>query len=339
MAREMKLILTVPAHAKFSKLAQDSLIEGVRLNTTIPVKLSLEETLANAKVEANGKDLWVDLKGRQLRIEDHRIHMQQDREIHYIDLNHEISVATPTEVLFDNGHIVARIEEVRDGKTLVIPSSTEMSKGIPLPGQGEVGLRKGMSATILHPSLRITGYLTARDKEYVEAAKKNGIHAYMLSFVEQESDITDLLALDDKAKIVAKIESKAGMNFVSNVYPITNGFFPGGKNKVTLMAARGDLYLQLDRPHEIIGACRKIVLADSGAIMASRLLESLKNPDQMPHSHDLTDVTCGMYQGYRTFMLGDDVCRSEASLRSAIGLFDELKKTFGGVRGWKHYFL
>lgn len=334
---KMKLILTVPAHAKFAKLAQEPSVEGVRLNTTIPVKLSLEETLANAKAQAQDKDLWIDLKCRQLRIVDYNLHFEQDHEIHYIDLSHDIDVKTPTEVWFDNGNVIGNITQVINGRRLVIPSSVERRQGIPLPGQGQIGLRKGMSVTILDPSLVVKGYLTDQDKAYVEAAKKTGIHTYMLSFVEKESDITDLIALDKDARIVAKIESKPGMDFVSNVYPKYRGLFSSTSNKVNLMAARGDLYLQLDQPHQIIDACKKITDADPKAILASRLLVSLSEPEKLPNCHDLTDITCGMYQGYRRFMLGDDVCRREDSLKSAIGLFDALVQTYGGMRKWKNF--
>jgi pyruvate kinase len=214
-----------------------------------------------------------------------------------------------------------------------------MRRGLPLPGQGEVGLRKGMSVTILDPSLKVKGYLTQRDKEYVEAARSNGIHTYMLSFVEQKKDIDDLLALDKEAQIVAKIESKKGMDFVSTVYPRYRSLLSGSENRVTLMAARGDLYLQLDMPHQIIEACKDIAAADSHAIMASRLLGSVEDPDKVPRCHDLTDITCGMYQGYRRFMLGDDVCRREDSLRAAIGLFKKLEEAYGRMKGWKRFIL
>ena len=43
------------------------------------------------------------------------------------------------------------------------------------------------------------------------------------------------------------------------------------------MAARGDLYVEVDRPHLILNAMEKIIKADPNAIAASRMLNSLKN--------------------------------------------------------------
>lgn len=327
-----KLILTVPAHAKFGEFASDPVVEGVRINTTIPVKLTLEETLSNARQEARGKDLWIDLKCRQLRIVDYDVKILQDSEIHYLTLSHEIAVNTPTQVMLDNGKITGNITQIIDNKKLVIPSSVERGQGLPFANRGEVGIRKGMSVTILDPSLKVNGYLTDKDKEYIQAAKKLGVHTYMLSFVEQESDINDLLALDDEARIIAKIESPSGLEFVRSVYPEYRKFMSPLRGKINLMAARGDLYLQVPRPDQIIAACKEIVDADYKAIFASRILESLANPQDMPKCGDLFDITCGMYMGYRRFMLGDDVCRKRESVTSAIGLFEVLTKNYNNLK-------
>jgi len=181
-----------------------------------------------------------------------------------------------------------------------------------------------MSVNILSPSLEIDGFFTDKDKRYIEEAKKLGMHNFMLSFVEKESDITDLLNLDKDAKIIAKIESKKGLDFVDNVYSKYRG-------EVDLMAARGDLYTELDRPDEIIGACKKIIKADSNAIYASRMLESLSNLDEIPRCSELFDVYSGLLMGYKRFLLGDDVCSKKASTNAALNIFRELKEEY--IRG------
>lgn len=328
----MKLILTVPAHAKFGNVANDPYVEGVRINTTIPVNLSLEDTLKGIINEAGNKRVWIDLKCRQLRITDYNIQVEQDKEIHHIGLSHSIRVNTPTEVWFDNGNTVATIDKVVNGRELIIPSSVERGVGIQLPPTGKIGLRRGMSVTILDKTLDIDGYLTQKDKEFVEAAKKVGLHHYLLSFVECDKDISDLLALDSEARILAKIESPKGLDFVREDYPKYRRFLSGLKGRVNLMAARGDLYLQVDRPDQIIDGCREIINADKRAVMASRILESCVDPNKIPKCQDLTDVYCSMHMGYRRFMVGDDVSRREDSLKAAIGLFTVLANKYDGVR-------
>jgi pyruvate kinase len=94
------------------------------------------------------------------------------------------------------------------------------------------------------------------------------------------------------------------------------------------MAARGDLYVENDRPDEIIDACEEIIAADPTAVMASRVFESLKDLDNLPKCQDITDVYCGMKMGYKVFMVGDDVCTNEGSVRSAIGLFEVISQKY-----------
>jgi len=337
MAHRRKLLLTVPLKGDFSFFIDDEVVEGIRLNTTIQVEDKLTDLLETAKERAHGKEVWIDLKGRQLRIASQNVEIQKDQEIHYIGLSHEIELNLKDNqvyAIFDNGKICAEVKELKDNRTLVIPSSTEKRKGLPLPAQGEVGLRQGMSVTILDDSLKVKGFLTERDKKWIEAGAKVGIHNYMLSFTERRQDIFDVLALDKEAKLKLKIESREGMRFVENAYSEFSGLTSKYRGKVNLMAALGDLYLQLE-PDEIILACKKIIKADPNAVMASRLLESSMQYNKRPKSQDLFDLTCKMYLGYKKFMLGDDVCRSKEGCLEAIDLFKTMSENYGRVRNWR----
>ena len=53
----------------------------------------------------------------------------------------------------------------------------------------------GIISTTKGTNLQIKGFLTPEDKEYIEAAKRLGIHDYMLSFVEEEGDMQEVLVL------------------------------------------------------------------------------------------------------------------------------------------------
>ena len=164
-------------------------------------------------------------------------------------------------------------------------------------------------------------YLTVQDKRFVEAAQKLGIHKYLLSFVEQKSDIFELLKLDPEAKIIAKIESIKGLEFVENTYLEVN-------ENVRLMAARGDMYVELEWPHQILGALAKIIKADKNAIAASRILESTLNPEKLPNCADISDMALLLKMGYRSFLLGDNICEKEGSLKSALGLMEAIYQEF-----------
>ncbi|MBU0666030.1 MAG: pyruvate kinase [Nanoarchaeota archaeon] len=323
--KQIGLILTVPPLARFEDIIKDPVVEAVRINTTHEVNQDLDYLLESIKEQAGLKKAWIDLKCRQLRVTDYNVEIRRGEEIHKIGLSQKIELNLPTEAIFDDGNFYANIVALENENTLIIPSSLEKKTGLQLPTRTNMGIRPGMSINITDPSLKIKGYLTKKDEAYIEASKKAGIHTFMLSYVEEESDITDFLALDPDAELIAKIESPKGIEFVKNIYPKY-------KDKVHLMAARGDLYVELAQPHLILKACEDIINADKDAILASRMLQSLRKPEKMPASQDIFDLYSGMLMGYYRFMTGDEVSFRKDSTMSVIGLFDAVKKIYEQVR-------
>jgi len=174
----------------------------------------------------------------------------------------------------------------------------------------------GESINILDPSLVIEGYFTDLDIKYARETDY-----LMLSYVEEESDIAAALKLRPDAKIVAKIESKKGLDWVRKVYPKYRG-------KVTLMAARGDLYVEMGRPDKILGALKEIIKADPNAIVASRIFGSL-NENSRPICSDITDIACMLEMGYRTFMVGDDICFNRDKLLLSLDMLAAIARNYG----------
>ena len=131
------------------------------------------------KEEIYPKNLWVDLKGRELRTtEQVKVPKQLVRINHNIKLDTSNPNDLPT-LWFNEGANYVYISEVKDGNKLKIKS----------PYKDSITFGQSMSMNITHPSLEIEGYLTDKDKKFIEAAKKVGINKYTISFVEQVSDI------------------------------------------------------------------------------------------------------------------------------------------------------
>ena len=66
-ADELSVIVTVPPHADFvAEVAAHPVVGGLRLNTVMPLRGTPREALAD--LASHGQPLWVDLKGRQLRV-------------------------------------------------------------------------------------------------------------------------------------------------------------------------------------------------------------------------------------------------------------------------------
>lgn len=291
-------IVTVPPYAKFiSEVARHPIVSGLRLNTVMPLKGEPKETLR--RLAGFGKPLWVDLKGRQLRVEGAAIPPYTE-----VMLSHAIEVNTPIEAYFSDGNEVAEVVAV-DGKRLILADGPRR-----LIGPGE-------SVNIVHSSLKIHGTLTETDKAYLAAMRELKLKHVMLSFVENESDVAEVKSLLPDAEVVLKIESQKGVAFAR-------------QNKATqgqLMAARGDLYVEVGQPHNIISALRTIIEADPAAIVASRLFDSMAY-QPVPVSADVSDVAFLLSLGYRTFMLGDRVCLQRDTVIETLNALQAIARAF-----------
>jgi len=333
----MQLITTIPPYAPFLReIAALPDFVGGRLNTVMPVKEPLVELLGRLKAELGGKELWIDLKCRQIRVS-HGFFFKAPAEPRTYTIRGETYILDPgspmahgvlktppwaelkidrkiqvdlsrgpVKCYFQDGYSSAYLAEIVDGDTLIMLDGPRR-----IVGGGE-------SINILDPSLEIEGFFTDLDQRYIAAARENGLHNYMLSYVEQESDIHEMLELDPDARIIAKIESLQGVAWVRAVYPKF-------RDRVRLMAARGDLYVEVGRPDRILGALRQIIAADPEAVLASRILTSLRD-NPRPSCADMTDVAAMLGLGYRTFMVGDDICFNRDMLLLGLDILTAIER-------------
>ena len=94
-----------------------------------------------------------------------------------------------------------------------------------------------------------------------------------------------------------------------------------------LMAARGDLYVEVPRPHKIISALRDVIRADPDALVASRIMNSLAW-QPVPDAADISDVAFLLSLGYKTLMLGDAVCLKRDSVLEALNVLQAISDEF-----------
>ncbi len=291
-------LVTAPPYAPFlDEVARHPLVCGLRLNTVMPLREGPAEALE--RLRDLGQPLWVDLKGRQLRVVGAAIPPYTE-----VRLSHRIRVPTPVDAFFSDGNECARVAAV-DGDRLILEDGPRR-----LIGPGE-------SVNIVHPALEIEGTLTATDRAYLAAMRALGLKRVMLSYVEAPADVEEVQRLLPGAEVIQKIESQRGLAYARR-HGATHG---------RLMAARGDLYVEVLRPHRIISALRDIVSADPAAIVASRIFDSL-GYDPIPVSADIGDVAFLIGLGYRTFMLGDRVCLQRDSVLEALNLLSAVAGEF-----------
>jgi hypothetical protein len=294
----VRAVVTAPPYALFlDEVAKHPLVCGFRLNTVMPVRGGPTEALE--RLRAFGQPLWVDLKGRQLRVVGAAIPPYTE-----VRLSHRIRVRTPVDAFFSDGEERVRVMDV-DGDRLILEDGPRR-----LVGPGE-------SVNIVHPSLEIEGTLTETDRAYLTAMRELGLGRVMISYVEVPSDAEEVRRLLPGAEVMLKIESRAGLAYAREY----------GASQGQLVAARGDLFVEVLRPHRIVGALRTIIEADPGAAVASRIFDSLAY-GPVPTSADIGDVAYLLSLGYRTFMLGDAVCLQRDSVLEALNLLEAIAGEF-----------
>ncbi|MBL9004720.1 MAG: hypothetical protein JNJ46_10760 [Myxococcales bacterium] len=301
----VRAIVTVPPYAPFlAEVASHPIVAGLRLNTVMPTKHDESLSAVLRRLSSLGQPLWVDLKGRQLRVTQAAVPPFTE-----VKLSHRIRLHTPADAFFCDGKEHARIVAV-DGDRLILLDGPRRFVG---PGE---------SVNIVDPSLQIEGSLTDTDRAYLQAMRELGLRHVMLSFVEQHSDLTEVREHLPDAQIVCKIESKKGLDWMRDGFAEAKRASDEGTTP-RLMAARGDLYVEVYYPHNILGALRRIIASDRQAIAASRIFSSLsRGPNAIPDCADISDAAYLITQGYHTLMLGDEVCLRKDSVLAALNLLD-----------------
>lgn len=305
-----ELMVTLwPSFPHFPRFARDSRLAGIRLNSAMMTNPELDHELALAAATGGGIPLHFDVKGRQPRVVE--VHPNDD----HLDLtlNHAIEVETPVPVLFKAGADHAVLHHLEDGGRRLVFS-----------GGPRFMVRPGESLHVRHPSFRIRGPLFT-DEELAKIAKvrKAGFTCWFLSYVEEQADIDLFLDLVGKdAQVMLKIESQRGLEFVARDFR--------KRENLILVAARGDLYVEIERPHLIPEALRLIVDADPEACVGSRILLSVIH-EPVPSCADFLELAWLHDIGYRSMMLCDELCLKEPLLATAVTAFDEFRCSYRGA--------
>ncbi|MEK7560286.1 MAG: pyruvate kinase [Patescibacteria group bacterium] len=330
-----------PSFPHFIKFANDKRISGIRLNSAMISNPELEKELKEIKNLNLETPLYFDAKGRQPRITWVDYNNKNNLDL---KLNHPISVKTPVRVLFKAGADSAILEKLEEGGQRLIFRAGPAYMVSP-----------GESIHVLHPSFCIDGPLfTDIEKEKIEKVRTHGFARYFLSYVECQNDIDEFQELIGKNVIIMlKIENQRGLDFVANYFKKTENLI--------LVAARGDLYIELSWPHHILKALKFIIEKDSEACVGSRILLSvvndLKNHNaqeaikllrsislngqdtekliekallsvinrDIPSCADFCELAWLYDIGYRNMMLCDELCLKEDLLDTAVSAFDAFR--------------
>ncbi len=296
-----------PSFPHFPRFAVDNRLSGIRLNSAMMSNVEIAQELELIKLLKLTVPLFFDVKGRQLRVT--KVHPNTKRYLD-ISLNHPISCNAPTPVLFKAGEDTAVLRKVVEGGTRLI-----------FDGGPEFNVREGESLHIRDSTLRVSGpQFTDAELEKIALVKEFGFRRFFLSYVQSKEDVAEFVDLvGSDAMIYLKIEDEKGLNYVRNDF--------ARQPNLKLVAACGDLFVEVKRPHEILNALRLIIEKDPEACVGSRLLLSVIR-EPVPSLADLAQVAWLYDIGYRTFLLCDELCLKESLLAPAVNIFDGLRSSY-----------
>jgi hypothetical protein len=306
--KELKLMVTLcPTMPHYRRFATDDRLAGIRLNSAMVFGDEVDREIFAAKTVRNGVPLYFDIKGRQLRV----MEAHPNKDCLDITINHPIKVDTPTVVLFKAGSDPALLERIEgDGTRLIFHGGPKFK------------VKAGESLCIRHPSLRIFGPVYCDyEIEKIKKVVRGGFRRFFLSYVEEQRDLEEFLNIIgfEPEEVILKIESKRGLNFVAHEFK--------KRKNVSLCAARGDMYVEIEKPHEILGACKLIAEKDPDAIVGSRILLSVVQ-SPVPECHDFTDLAWLYDVGYRRMMLCDEMCLKEDLLGTSVKALEAFKESY-----------
>ncbi|MDE6557961.1 MAG: pyruvate kinase [Clostridia bacterium] len=148
-------------------------------------------------------------------------------------------------------------------------------------------------------------YLSEQDKADMKFGVEHGVDFIACSFVSKAQDLIDVRNwlrecgdTDDQIELIAKIESRAGVNNLDSIIDVCNG----------VMVARGDLGVEV--PFEELPAIQKTIInkcriRGKRSITATEMLESMiKQP--RPTRAEISDVANAVYDGSSAIMLSGE---------------------------------
>ena len=327
-----------PSFPHFPRFAGDMRLSGIRLNSAMMDVAELDTELELVRTSPAAVPLYFDVKGRQLRVEE----VYPDRDHLDLRLNHPINVRTPVPVLFKAGADRAMLERVEEGGRRLI-----------FHGGPKFMVKAGESLHIRDMSLEVHGdQFSQLELEKIEKVRRAGFTKYFLSYVETERDVDEFLSLVGRdVEVELKIENKKGLQFVADTFK--------KRDNLSLVAARGDLYVEVDRPHHILDALKLIIAKDPHALVGSRLMLSVvgapapeirqalamiteENIDAetarkilmsviaqpVPSCADFCEAAWLYDIGYRRMMLCDELCLKEELLVPAVNAFHSFRNSY-----------
>lgn len=236
-------------------------------------------------------------KGQEIALTSEPLPVGDEKRIHvnYPTLSNDVDPGG--RILIDDGLLELEIKKVYDGEVLA-----EVVVGGPLRS------RKGVNLPDIRTS---TPSLTEKDLNDLEFGLSMDVDIVALSFVRDESDVTDLIRRIRKSgrrtSVIAKVEKPEAVRKIDQILEKADG----------IMVARGDLGIemamsQVPRAQKTI--IQKCLMASKPVITATQMLESMmENP--RPTRAEASDVANAVLDGSDAVMLSGETAVGKYPVR------------------------
>ena len=236
--------------------------------------------------------------------------------ISYKDLYND--VAKGGRILIDDGLVELVVDDIKEKDIYC-----HVQNG------GKIGTRKGVNvpgAKINLPSM------TKKDVEDILFAIKNDFDFIAASFVRKAQDIIEIQKLLEKhgaddIKIIAKIESREGIDNFDEILKVSDG----------IMVARGDLGVEIpvdEVPIVQKNLIEKCIQSSKPVITATQMLDSMiRNP--RPTRAEASDVANAIFDGTSAIMLSGETAIGKYPLESLMTMVRITKTSEKSINYWK----
>jgi len=309
--RKTKILITMGPSMKEKIKEAVNLIDGVRFNMSHANYKEMEQYFDILNKHNIAK--LMDLKGNKLRI--------KVANINKVNINDELIIGK--DIILTH-HPVNEVKVghnilINDGKVKLVVSKIENNliyTKVVVGGE----IKKGNGINTPDSSLKMP-IISPEDIEHVKYAIKHDFEYIALSFVRNKNDIINLKNILEEHNgdipIIAKIETKEGLNNIEEIARYANG----------VMVARGDLGVEI--PIENIPVEQKTIIRTANkygkiAITATQMLDSMVN-NPYPTRAELTDIANAIYDGTDCIMLSNETSVGKYPIE-AINVMDKVSR-------------
>lgn len=310
-----------PTFPHFHRFANDDRVQGIRLNSAMIAAAEIDSTFKKS-VDATTVPLYFDVKGMQLRIKEVICGIDHDHLEFRLNRPVKLSIPLPCPVYFKAGEDCGKLIEIRNGDHFIFEGGPRHE------------VREGESIHIHDTKMFVGGPpLMNYELEKIDRIKQYGFNRWYLSYVYSQKQIDafrEVIGPDDE--LILKIENIAGLDWVARYYK--------PQPHTTLMAARGDLFIEVGSPHNILSALKLIISKDRNAFVGSRMLLSIIPPkmlsggpitekdSKVPNCADFCELAWLYDIGYRNFLLCDEICLKEFLVAQSVNIFSTFRDTY-----------